>query len=123
MRRRPVLRRGAWERFTPGASPLPTHLQEEKWFGQACMMESFRGNIIRDISEWSGIDTEGASPEVLAVAVTIMRAQILIRGKRRILNDYTRFMDESIANARRPYVVHPPAPEMPDDPINQVILP
>lgn len=93
--------------------PFADTLQEEKWSTQASLQELMRG------SNWR----RGMSRTMSGSVDMRMEFRLLFTSKGRILGNYTRFMDQSIANARLPYAAHPLAPAIPSDPINQMMLP
>lgn len=90
-------------------------LQEEKWCTQAGLQQMMRA------PNWRQGMAQGFS--VSGSANWGMNVRMLFVSKGQILRNYTRFMDQSIANARLPYAAHPPAPAIPSDPINQMLLP
>ncbi len=97
--------------------PYADTLQEEEWLGQAGLLEVMRqrgwpGNM--------GTFTGDAS-NVLPTQAFLMRCRL--SGKRTIMANYTRYMDESITDARKPYAAHPSAPTVPSDPVDQFLLP
>nr|MDQ2800452.1 hypothetical protein [Armatimonadota bacterium] len=93
--------------------PFADTLQEEKWFTQAAMQETFRH------PGWRGSlgDLSGGT------AGKFQQAQLWFTSKRAILTNYTRYMDQAIANARQPYGAHLADPATPNDPFNQILIP
>lgn len=85
------------EKIQASSLPFAQTLQEEEWFGQAAMQELFRG------------------PRAV-----LNRLPFFL--KHRYIHDYTRYMDQSIANARRPYAAKPPVPAVPGDFVNALFL-
>ena len=110
-----------------GHVPFADTLQEEKWEEQAGLLELMRrpdwsgaltSYIVPDPNGGQNSGQSGNSPGQWALGT-----RIRLRGKQRIMADYTRYMDQSIADARRPYAVHIAPPPLPDDPVNQILLP
>ena len=102
---------------------LDETLTEEKYLGQGGLMEMFREPervvaLSRDEDEPPSTQPGGDRLESAFV-----RGIFFIYGKRRILNDYTTFMDRFIVESRRPYAEHPSLPPLPADPINRYLLP
>jgi type II secretory pathway pseudopilin PulG len=100
--------------------PLADTLQEEEWCAQAGLLElmherDWPGNLATVLSA----DQHGDRPMSDWQGATRIR----MTGKRTVMADYTRYMDQSIANARRPYAAHPEMPSFPTDPVNQILLP
>ena len=99
-------------------------LQEEKYFGQAAMLEMFadpkkmKASLAPDAGINSGEEQSGA-----AAAQSLSILFYLAYSKSRIMNGYTTYMDKSSQIARQPYGLHLPPPPMPKDPINSVLMP
>jgi len=99
-------------------------LQEEKYFGQAALLEMFadpkkaRAALVQDMGSNPGEESPGA-----AAAQSLSILFYLAYSKSRIMNGYTTYMDQSSAIARQPYGLHLPPPPVPKDPINSVLLP
>jgi len=72
--------------------PFVDMIQEEKWFGQAA-----RSDFLRDAGN---------------------SMYYLYRSKRRIMDDYSAYMDQSLQIAQQPYSLHKPAPPLPTDILN-----
>ena len=111
------------ESIRTGHIPFADTLQEEEWETQASLLELMRkrdwpGNMLTTASP----DQQGGQESVSASAL-IMETHIRMAGKRRIMANYTRYMDQSIANARQPYAAHLALPPLPTDPMNQILLP
>lgn len=100
--------------------PFAAVLQEEKWCGQASLIEIFRHQDWQKEFQQAIGGNNNPQNGNLDRAVSIF---LLFHGKGTILNNYTHYMDETIANAREPYAAKPPAPPIPNDPIDQVLLP
>jgi hypothetical protein len=95
--------------------PLADTLQEEKWFGQAAMQAAFL-----QMHWWQTLtQVPGGFPMLNPGYVLPM----LRYSKRQILDNYTRYMDQSIINMRLPYTDHSAPVPMPEDPVNQIRLP
>lgn len=54
---------------------------------------------------------------------TVNASYVRLIGKGRILSNNAQWMDEAIAQARQPYALHPAMPPLPNDLVNQVLLP
>ena len=108
------------ETIRAGHVPFADTLQEEKWEEQAGLLEFMRKR------DWPGDitspDQQGNQGNSSASA-WIMATRVRMTGKRTIMANYTRYMDQSIANARQPYAAHLALPPLPTDPINQIMLP
>lgn len=99
-------------------------LQEEKWAGQAGLMEVFRQrdwqqSLLRNLSGGGG-GTGAAPPNWQDIQ---HRARMLAVSKSQVMANYSSYMDGLIANARQPYSAKLPAPPIPKDPINEILLP
>ena len=100
--------------------PYVDMLQEEKWGVQGSLLELMRKpdwptNLLTSFSP----DQQG--DQLASNWQTASR--IRLAGKRNIMANYTRYMDQAIANARQPYAAHPLAPPLPTDPVNQMVPP
>jgi len=100
--------------------PFADTLTQEKWSMQAGLREEMRRPNWRDIWAYPSRpplkDARGWARDVAGTA------RVHLTSKRQILADNTRYMDRLIADARRPYAVHPPPPPMPTDPINPLLI-
>jgi len=96
---------------------LADMLQEEKWLGLAGTLEVFRKT---GVSGFVGT-VAGGSGSTAGNLFDKLRS--LRYSKRTIILNYSRYMDRMIANARLPYAAAPPAPPVPDDPVNDAICP
>ena len=100
--------------------PFADVLQEEEWETQASLLEMMHRR------DWPGDILASFSPDQQGnqLASNWQTApRIRLAGKRNIMANYTRYMDQSIADARRPYPAHLPAPPSPSDPVDQILLP
>ena len=103
--------------------PFADMVQQEKWSGQAVMLEMFRSPDWRkNLQGFSGQndDDENDKRGQMDRLRDAMKLYFLNRGK--ALYEYGQYMDQQIANARLSAAVQPPTPPIPDDPINQVML-
>lgn len=92
--------------------PYADILREEKWGGQASFLE------IMKKPDWA---TQFSA--VTGTAPDFWQAwRFRLAGKRRVLDNYTNYMDKSIAEARKPYSKAREVP-LPDDPVSQVMTP
>lgn len=112
------------ESIRAGHVPTAAVLQEEKWAIQASLMElmtqkgwpSSYVNLMNSQQPNNGNSTPQWGQWLFGT-------RIRFTGKRAIMTNYTHYMDQSIADARQPYAAHPQKPSIPDDPLNQMILP
>lgn len=90
-------------------------LQEEKWTGQASLVQIFRApdwkRQMRGL--WGGGSTQDWR----------LRLHTMLISKQKILDNFTRGMDALIANARLPYAAPKTPPPTPGDPLSQILLP
>ena len=103
-----------------GHVPFADVLQEEEWGQQAGLLEMMRKR------DWPGdmiIASQPDQHEDAPLATWAVATHIRLAGKRTVMASYVRYMDQAIANARQPYAAHPPAPPLPTDPVNQMVLP
>ena len=106
--------------------PYLNTLQEEKWTGQAGLLEIVRHpdwsvELAKITIQYpSGGESTDDSPGrwVLATRIRLM-------GKRRILADYTQTLDRMIAEARQPFAAHfsIPTAASAGDPITDMLMP
>lgn len=96
-------------------------LEEEKWFGQSALLELFRDP--KASSTLFNTGNGGADPNAESVANAKTAFIFLVYNKRWIMHNYTNYMDRSIERARQPYALHLSAVPMPNDPINNMMLP
>ncbi len=87
-------------------------MQEEKWTGQASVLELFRSPTWRR-------ELMGATGGTNNWPVKL-RAGIV--SKQTVLDNYTRHFDVLIANARLPYAAPKTEPVIPNDPVSQILL-
>lgn len=112
------------ERVRAGHVPFAATLLEAKWSGQAGLRELMgRHDWPRTLEATLGPgDASGGNSEVSwQQRGDLLR--ILLIGKRAVMANYTRYMDQAIATAQQPYATHPAAPPMPTDPVSQLLLP
>ena len=91
-------------------------MQEDKWSGQASLLETMRQ------PDWPGTGWNTDTGAKASLKNTVTATRIRLTGKRTIMTNFTNYMDQSIANARQPYAAHLPAPPIPSDPLNQMML-
>jgi len=96
----------------------PDVLQEEKWFEQAALMETFRDPSWRT-SDPMGMAAAGGSRWQSAT----QSGELFVISNRRIMGDTTRTMDDLIARARKPYAAKLPPPPPPGNPLTEMLLP
>ncbi|HLV80775.1 MAG TPA: hypothetical protein VKT32_10855 [Chthonomonadaceae bacterium] len=98
--------------------PIAEVIQEEKWTGQAGLLEIFRQpDWPRELTNEMDVGNNAQNSN----AIKAFNLYLLFHGKAAILNNYTQYMDQGIANARQPYAAKIPSPPIPDDPISQVL--
>ena len=95
--------------------PFADTLQESEWSGQASLLEIMHAKAWGESGPMVSEDGMAAS---FQNAVTVTR--IHLTSKRTIIANYTRYMNQSIANSHQPYAAHLPPPTIPNDPINQM---
>lgn len=105
-RRLETIRAGAW--------PYVETIREEKWCGQASLLEMMKK------PDWAREMTMGMTGST--AENYWMMWNIRFTGKRRIIDNYVNFMDKSIAEALKPYPQTREVP-IPDDPVNRILAP
>jgi hypothetical protein len=96
--------------------PYSDVVQEEKWTGQALMIESFKTMDWRQTIE--GLKSGGQSRRDSLQIVRVMSYS-----KSGIMANYTRYMDRYICAARLPYAMRASAPSQPRDPYQDMSNP
>jgi hypothetical protein len=91
-------------------------LQEEKWMEQAILMDLFQGKM-KPVEK-----TEEAEATATGV-VSTADLYYLVRSKKRIMHDFTNYMDRSTEQARQRYILHHAPPPEPTDLINRILAP
>jgi len=90
-------------------------LQEEKWYNLAALSEAFRKPGWRSVLA-KALELNTGNPFIGLEVASI--------SKRRIINDYTRYVDTQIANMKLPYPAAPKAePPLPDDSFAVALVP
>ena len=97
--------------------PFADSIQEEKWQVQAELMELFENRLPQPTSTETQDDSAG--PRAFSMAELLY----FFASKKRIMHDFTAYMDQSAQQARRPYSLHLPPPHEPTDIINMILLP
>ncbi len=99
--------------------PFADVLQEEKWGGQAGLMEimqkpGWRGNVKSLFGDGSD---SGFSRQ--------QQIRLYFISNKTMLDNYTQYMDKTIANTRQPYALSSKLPTLaiPSDPLSQIMLP
>ena len=106
------------ERIRAKHVPFHETLQEEEWAGQAGLLE-----IMRKPNSMAAMNQAMGSPAPSLVNNPyVSQLAYLVYSKRRIMNDYTKYMDSEIARAKLPYGTAP-ATKIPNDPIVQILVP
>jgi hypothetical protein len=103
--------------------PFADTLQEEKWMAQAGLLEMFqKANWLTTMNSFLEEARNGDEPDSLP-KWRLMPILFLRDSKRKIMDNYTRYMDAVIADARQPYAAHPTPPPLPGDIVNRNLLP
>jgi hypothetical protein len=105
--------------------PFADTLQEEEWMGQAGLTEMFRkkngrqelANLIGGASEG---DSSSSGPNM---GQFMMGLRMKMIGPRGVILNYTRYMDALRKRAEARYGERKALPLIPDDPINQMLVP
>jgi len=98
-------------------------LQQEKYCGQAGLLELFDDPKARAAFFTDPDAKPGDEQATAASASTLSALFFLAYSKRRIMNNYTSWMNRSSELARKPYGLHLPPPALPNDPYNSAVLP
>jgi hypothetical protein len=104
--------------------PFAETVREQKYLIQSALIEMFR-----DPEKWTreagddGTDGKENRADESSGNAAGVRMLFLIYGKRRILDNCTRYMDELAKLAARPYRAGASLPSLPRDPINAELLP
>lgn len=91
-------------------------LQEEKWDTSAALLKEMRK------PGWQTALLDEMVPDVAAKRL-LARLRLFPYSKRQIMRSYTAYMDAAIEDARLPYSRSRRGRRLPNDPINQAILP
>ncbi len=108
------------ETIRAGHVPFADTLQEEEWEVQGSLLELMRK------PDWPANLLTAMAPDQQqdqAASSWPIAAHIRLMGKRTIMANFTRYMEQSIADARQPYATHPAPPPLPTDPVNQILVP
>jgi len=109
------------EKIRQNELPVADILQQEKWAGQAGLMEFFRkknpGNLFALMS------TGPQTPQTPAVNSVASSLFYLVYSKQRIMNDYTSFMDADIKRAKEPYRPQHEHTPVGHDPLVEILAP
>lgn len=104
---------------------LADTLQEEKWAQQAWLLQIFHQSNWRSVLYnavlYNPSDQEDQSKVDFKRLAQNMRLTIV--SKATVLNNFTRYLDQMITNARRPYAAKLPPPPPPDDPFSPLMAP
>ncbi len=104
--------------------PVAETFREEKYIGLTASREVLERDSLYEISKniaaRRGTTTGGGGAATLSpIAVASVQAQILLKGRSRILRDYDAYMNRVIAVSRLPYGAHTSFPHPPSDPFNK----
>ena len=104
--------------------PYGDTLQEEKWSGQASLLE-----VMRRL-DWSGALATyifpipyGSTAGNNSLGQWAIATRIRLTGKRKILANYSNAIDQQIADARQPYATRSSVPAPGLDPVNEILVP
>ncbi len=105
--------------------PFADTMQEEKWGTQSSLRElmaqpDWATQLSAGLS--GHITTFSQDPKAWAGNVA-SASYVRLIGKGRILTNNAQWMDAAIAQARQPYAAHLPPPPLPNDLVNQLLLP
>lgn len=106
------------EELSANRYPFAETMQEEKWMGQASLLEILRKENTLQLA--AGLAN---SPTPVSLAAWRNFVALVGRGKKRIYQDYSAYFDAIIAQARLPYTPNPPPIPVPNDPVNQMLTP
>jgi hypothetical protein len=87
--------------------PFTDTIQEEKWTGQAYWLEICNGTLKTSSTAGANGSNEENLPSESAI--------YLFRSKQSLIDDFTAYMDRSLAIAREPYILRKPTPPPPKD--------
>jgi hypothetical protein len=96
--------------------PYADALEKEKWSGQLDLQAA-----LEDPGQVAPIVAGGAGGKVIARSLSPL--VFLVRPKRKIMDEYTRYMDQVIEVARQPYGARRPWPPLPSDPFFAIPVP
>jgi hypothetical protein len=92
-------------------------MQEEKWFGLASLQDSMRK------PNWRSSLFSDDELELLESLDWKTRLQMQMVSKRQVMDNYIRYMDSMIAQGKLPYASGSTPIPIPNDPVNQMVLP
>lgn len=105
------------EAIAKGEASYGETLELEKRMKQALLLEEFHTqNMPHDIARL-------LLPSNLNHAERLREAQMLFTPKRRMMRNFTTYMNKAITIARQPYATAPPLPPIPSDPFCEMMLP
>ena len=106
------------EKIRSKSVPFSATLQEEKWSTQAGLLE-----ILRQPNTLASLTAGTGAPAPAFVNSPILsQIAFMVYSKRRIMNDYTTYMDREIARAKLPFGSAPPT-AIPHDPVVEILAP
>jgi hypothetical protein len=99
--------------------PTSEMLQEEEWFGIATLREAFQQ------PDWQKgfLSSQNVGSEDNAFQDWLERTRLMFYGKRGITLNYIRYMDQTREAAKERVGTHPQWPELPNDPVSQMLIP
>ena len=97
--------------------PFSETIEETKRTGQAEIQQVIRSiHGLNEAVDFFRVDTDSSE------SATKRGLSYFFADKRKILDEYTAYMDRQIVNAKLPYVSHPPAKAAPNDPLSQMFI-
>jgi type II secretory pathway pseudopilin PulG len=100
--------------------PFADTIQEEKWTGQAGMLEVFNNSK----KQAALLNSSEAPNDVsAATARSLSSLFFLAYSKNKIMHNFTTYMDGYSQVAQQPYGRHPAPPALPTDPFNRSLVP
>ncbi len=102
--------------------PFADVMEEERRFGQAALLEHFHSAEGVPDNPYAETNAEGESTQSPAKKWA-WKMRVYWIGRRTILDNHTRYMEQWIRDLRQPYGLHLPPPPLPHDPVNAELMP
>ncbi len=103
--------------------PFADVLQEEEWTQQSYLLAMFRDpKWHQSLKEMTSPSDEEGEDKRGAVEKIKEEVNLYLVNKHEVLYNYTRYMNQIVANARLPYASHTPQLPVPGDPVCQAIV-
>lgn len=100
--------------------PYADVMRQEEYFGQAAMQALFRNVNWRKEEAAHLAASQG---NVNGIMRGYIWGRLTLTKEREVYDNYTHFMDELVADGRKPYVAKPGLPPLPTDIVNSIFLP